>query len=288
MIVRALSGTVAGQRTEALPMGLEMMIQTEKEFAARALVVGWKEAFLEYFSDAALGFDEEGVGFAKDQIRKSPDPPKDLQLLWEPRYGDIAGTEEIGYLTGPSRTVSPSRNNGQPRHSVYASIWKRQRDGTFEVVMDVGVPTPREAPFAAGFTRAPSSNRFAGDYDDRTPPLSAAEGILNSALRSSQTRAYRGRLAPGARLHRPNVMPVTGEANILKWLGTQPAFSTADSRFTEASRSGDLGYTWGNYVIAARGKAAAQRGFYVRVWIRERTGQWKVALDVLQPQPGQA
>ena len=23
-------------------------------------------------------------------------------------------------------------------------------------------------------------------------------------------------------------------------------------------------------------------GFYMRVWVRERTGQWKVALDVLQ------
>jgi hypothetical protein len=25
-----------------------------------------------------------------------------------------------------------------------------------------------------------------------------------------------------------------------------------------------------------------QAGFYVRVWVRERNGQWKVALDVLQ------
>jgi hypothetical protein len=25
-----------------------------------------------------------------------------------------------------------------------------------------------------------------------------------------------------------------------------------------------------------------QAGFYVRVWVRERDGQWKVALDVLQ------
>lgn len=264
-------------------MALEAMINTERAFAARAVVVGWKTAFLEYFSEAAIGFEGGAVGYAKEQIRKSPDPPKDLQLLWEPRYGDVAGTGDLGYLTGPSRNILPSRNKGQPRHSVYVSVWKRQRDSSFKVVMDVGVPTPRAATFANGFVRAPHENRFTGDYDERTPPLGAADGIMNSALRSSQVRAYRGRLAPGARLHRPNLLPITGEANILKWLATQPAFSMADSRFAEASRSGDLGYTWGNYFVAARSGGAARSGFYVRVWARERTGQWKVVLDVLQP-----
>ncbi len=262
------------------------MIDTERAFAARALVIGWKQAFLEYFSDAAMGFDENGVGYAKEQIRKNPDPPPDFQLLWEPRYGDVAGSGELGYLTGPSRSLLPSRNKGQPRHSVYASLWKRERDGTFRVVMDVGIPTPRPDAFPAGFTRAPHANRFTGDYDDGIPPLGNADGVMNSALRSSQVRAYRGQLAPGARLHRPNVMPLTGEANILKWLATQPSFASADSRYAESARSGDLGYTWGNYVARARPNVAAQVGFYVRVWARERSGQWKVVLDVLQPRPG--
>lgn len=265
-------------------MGLDQMVETERAFAARALVVGWKQAFLEHFSESAIGFDEGGVGYAKDQIRKNPDPPKDLQLLWEPRFGDIAGSGELGYLTGPSRTILPSRNKGQPRHSVYASVWKRERDGVFRVVMDVGVPTPREASFPPGFTRAPHASRFTGDYDERTPPLGAADGVVNSALRSSQARAYRGRLAPGARLHRPNLVPLTGEGSIVKWLGTQSPFATADSRFTETSRSGDLGYSWGSYTVAGRSGRGGQQGFYVRVWVRERSGQWKIAMDVLQPQ----
>jgi len=34
-----------------------------------------------------------------------------------------------------------------------------------------------------------------------------------------------------------------------------------------------------------RGRSATpEHGFYVRVWVRERNGQWKLALDVLQPQ----
>ena len=186
-------------------------------------------------------------------------------------------------LTGPVRNVRASRDSGRPRHSNYTSIWKRQRDGSFKVVMDVGIDTPGPVTFAPGFTRAPQKNRFTGDYDETTPPLGTADGLLNAELRRDPARAYRPNLTVFARLHRQNAMPIVGDTRILQWLASQPAFTTADTRFTEAARSGDLGYTWGTYTRkAARG--AAEGGFYVRVWVRERNGQWKLAMDVLQPQ----
>jgi hypothetical protein len=299
-------------RVEPLPPALETMVETEREFARRALDVGWKQAFLDFFSDSAIGYDGDQVGLAKEQIRGNPDPPKDHQLLWEPRYGDVSRSGELGYLTGPSRNILPSRNNGQPRHGVYASVWKRERDGSFRVVMDVGTTTPRAPTFPESFTRAPSANRFAGDLDDRTPPLGTADSVLNSDLQTGAVRAYRGRLAPGVRFHRPQTMPVVGEAAVLRLLANQPRYEQIDSRFAESAQSGDLGYTWGTWsrpLPPARGRAGAgtrsggqgqpaapssggasarsggparfETGFYVRVWVRERSGQWKVALDVL-------
>lgn len=260
------------------------MVDTERAFAARALEVGWKQSFLEYFADDAVGFDDGVVGNAKQQFRASPDPPKELQLRWEPRYGDVSASGELGYLTGPVRNILPSRNNGQPRHSTYFSVWKRQRNGSYAVVMDVGIPTPGPVPFAAGFTRAPHASRFTGEYDEKTPPLSAADSVLNAELRSSQSRGYRGRLAPSARLHRRGLLPMIGERAITAFLATQPRYTSADSRWAEAARSGDLGYTWGSYQLPAVGKTPAETGFYVRVWVRERNGQWKVAADITQPQ----
>ena len=274
----------ARQRSEPLPPALTQMIEAERAFAARALEAGWKQAFLEYFADEAVGFADGAAGYAKAQIAANPDPPEGHRLIWEPRFGDIAASGDLGYLTGPAQSILPSRDEGRPRHSIYTSVWKRQRDGSFKVVMDVGVDTPKPAQFPAGFTRAPIPNRFTGDYDETTPPLSAADGVLNSGLRTGQARAYRDRLAASARLHRPGVQPLVGEQAIARWLAGQPAFSAADTRFTEASRSGDLGYSWGTYQIARRGAAPAREGFYVRVWARERSGQWKVAIDVLQPQ----
>ena len=283
LLVAAWTAAAYAQRGGELPQALTQMVEAERAFAARALVAGWKAAFLEYFAENAIGFDSGNVGLARDQIGANSDPPKDHRLIWEPRYGDVAASGELGYLTGPVRSILPSRDNGRPRHSTYASIWKRERNGSFKVVMDVGVNTPAAVPFPAGFTRAASANRFTGDYDDTTPPLSAADGVLNSALRTGQAAAYRGRLAPGARFHRQNTLPIVGERNVTRWLASQPAYAAADSRYAEAARSGDLGYTWGTYAIGPRQKPT-QQGFYVRVWERERNGQWKIALDVLQPQ----
>jgi len=262
---------------------LTEMVKAEQMFAARALVVGWKQAFLEYFADTAVGFDGDQTAPAKSLFRKQPDPPKDLRILWEPRYGDIAASGDLGYLTGPVRTMNPARNNGQPRHSIYASVWKRQPDGAFRVVMDMGVTTPGPVPFADGFTRAPHTDVYTGNASTvaATKSLRDTDAALTNAARAGQADAYRGHLAQGARLHRPEVLPLVGNDAILAWLTGQPSYASGESKFAETAFSGDLGYTYGSYVMKGD---PAQHGFYVRVWTRGRDGVWRVTLDVFQPQ----
>jgi len=281
----ALDVSASRQTTDILPLPLTQMVETERAFAARARVAGWKQAFLEYFADAAVGFDGD-AGPAKDQIRGNPDPPRDLQLLWEPRYGDIAASGDLGYLTGPVTTINPARNGGMPRYSTYASVWKQQPDGVFRVVMDVGITTPDAVPFAPGFTRAPFADRYTGTdtADAATRSLSSADAALTKAATSSQADAYRGRIADRGRIHRPDVMPLIGESAGLAWLRTQPSYASGATRYAEVARLRDLGYTWGSYALPQSGAGPAARGFYTRVWVRSRDGSWRVALDVLQPQ----
>jgi ketosteroid isomerase-like protein len=258
------------------------MVGTERRFAARALAVGWKQAFLQYFADGAPAFDGDRVVSAKELFRSRPDPPKDLRLLWEPRYGDIAASGDLGYLTGPVQRINPTANGGRPQHSIYASVWRRQADGSFRVVIDMGVPTPDPVMFARGFVRAPQADRYAGKSTgaDATKSLRDTDAALTNALRAGQAAAYQGHLADGARLHRPDVMPLVGEVSILMWLHGQPRYATGESRFAETSMAGDLGYTYGTYALEGN---QASHGFYVRVWTRGRDGVWRVALDVLQP-----
>lgn len=272
---------ICGVTTFAQNTALGDMVRTEQRFAARALVVGWKQAFLEYFADSAVGFDGDQITPAKSLFRRRPDPPKDLRLIWEPRYGDISSSGDLGYLTGPVRRINPAVDNGRPQHSIYASVWKRQPDGSFQVVMDMGVSTPQAVTFPEGFTQAPQVDRYASlaNVDSAIRSLRDTDAALTHASRSGQMDAYRGHLAQGARLHRPGVMPLVGEQAILPWLADQPRYAAGESRFADVSTAGDLGYSYGTYTLQG---SQGSHGFYVRVWTRGRDGVWRVALDVLQ------
>jgi ketosteroid isomerase-like protein len=195
-----------------------------------------------------------------------------ILFWWEPRYGDIAASGDLGWLTGPVRSA---RNDGPVRHGNYASIWKRQPDGTFRVVLDVGVDPTAEVPFPAGFTRAPLDNRYTGR---EIAPLAeaalfAADRALNAAAQVSLATAYESRLAPAGRLHRNGRLPMQGPEEAVAWLKTQPPVTGAECLYAETSSAADLGYTWGSYL----------GGHYVRVWVRDASGRWLVALDVTQP-----
>jgi ketosteroid isomerase-like protein len=272
-IHQALMFTVAAASREAVPRALAEMADTERAFVQRAQEAGAKQAFLEYFADTAVGFETGQPTPAKEGIRRQPDPPAGVKILfwWEPRYGDIAASGDLGWLTGP---VQSARDDGPVRHGNYTSIWKRQPDGTFKVIIDVGIDPTAEVPFPHGFTRAPLADRYTGA---QIAPLAhasllSADRALNAAGRTSAADAYGAALAPAGRMHRNGQLPMRREA-ALEWLRTQPPFTGAESLYAEAARSADLGYTWGSY----------DSGHYVRVWVREASGRWLVALDVTQP-----
>jgi ketosteroid isomerase-like protein len=137
--------------------------------------------------------------------------------------------------------------------------------------------------FPPGFTRAPRTEVYAGNATTKaaTKSLRDTDAALTNAARAGQADAYRSHLAPGARFHRPDLMPVVGAYAILKWLGSQPPYASGESRYAETSQAGDLGYTYGTYALKGNSDS---HGFYVRVWSRAfRDGVWRVALDVLQP-----
>ena len=264
--------------TPMLPPSLARMVETERAFAARALMVGWKQAFLEYFADDAVGFDGgRGGAWRKQQFASQPGPAEGPAVVWEPRYGDIAGSGELGYLTGPVRSILPSRNNGQPRHSAYFSIWKRQRDGSYKVVMDVGTPTPRAGPLRARLharpARATGSPATTTSARRRSAPPTAC---MNSALRSEPGQRLSrppgarspaspaGRHAAGRRHAHPGVA------------GHAAALCRPPTAVTRRRRGPATSATRGAPTSSpARGTAPREEGFYVRVWMRETNGQWQ-------------
>jgi ketosteroid isomerase-like protein len=83
---------------------------------------------------------------------------------------------------------------------------------------------------------------------------------------------------------------VTGRENIRKALGPWgPDVSlTWTPVKAEMAESGELGYTFGNYVFKAKdkdGNLVVRNGKFATVWKKQKDGGWKVAMDMGNASP---
>jgi ketosteroid isomerase-like protein len=266
------------QSPAPLPPALEQMVATERAFAAMGAEKGARDSFLAYFADEAMMLEGAEPRPARDAIRAWPAPQPGTQLLWEPRTGDIASSGDLGYLTGPVTRVAA---DGARRHACYMSVWKKQADGRFKVVMDFGVTTPQPAPFAPGFVRSWDQPRYKGGPSaDAGAALEAEERALATAARTSLEAAFVERLTDTSRVYRNGAMPLVGKVAIMSWLANQQPVAWTVEHVEVAAR-GDFGYAWGS-TTAAPVSGRSQAGYFVRVWGRGADGRWRVLVDVAE------
>jgi len=263
-----------------IPPALEVMADTERAFSARASETNWRDAFIEFFADEAVSF-QPGPGPARERLRQVPAPkPGTPAFQWEPRTGDVAASGDLGYLTGP--VTFPPGPDGKARYGCYFSVWKKQADGTFKVILDAGIQPPSAPEFAPGFVRAPG--RAVG-----TPPASRAEAerslleadraLASGMARDGAATAFGQALHAGGRLHRNGFLPLTSRDAALAWLRTQVVSQTSEPLKSETGASGDLGYTWGKTAVTgADGKAT--EAYYIRVWTLGAGGRWQLVADI--------
>jgi ketosteroid isomerase-like protein len=278
-----VTGLVTGQGV--IPPDLAAMADTERQFAKTATSKGWRDAFLDFFAEDAIALGRE-VTLAKDGLRKQPSTPfSALELVWEPRLGDVAASGDLGWLTGPSTSINHTSKEPKPNHGCYLSIWRKQPDGTWRVFIDVGAGAPEPVPFATGFTRMPFGGRFAGKEgkDAAGKSLAQADRDLNAQMAAQgAAQSFASRVSASSRLHRPGYTPVVGAEAIASWLKEHASTARAAARdgAAEAAAAGDFGYTYGTFEITAPKPLA---GAYLRLWNRDASGRWWLMVDVAQP-----
>jgi len=261
----------------ALPAALVAMAETERAFSRRASETNPRDAFIEFFADEAVSFQPD-PGPARERLRAQPPPkPGTPAFQWEPRTGDVAASGDLGYLTGPVR--SPQADGGV-RHGCYFSVWKKQADGSFKVILDVGIQPPSEVPIAPGFVRAPGLAAAGGPRAEAERSLLDADRAFSAAIaRQGAAAAFESVLHAGARLHRNGFLPLTTREAAVAWLGAHVNAMTSEPVKSETGASGDLGYTWGKAVVTAA-DGTPKAGYYVRVWTLGDGGRWQLVADI--------
>lgn len=119
----------------------EGLLKVDQEFSKLSEEKGMNTAFLQYIADDAVLLRPNKYPIkGKQKIQEIYNKPDTtFTLTWEPLYADVARSGEIGYTYGIYKFESFDPN-GTPllEKGTYASVWKKDRNGEWKFVLDVG------------------------------------------------------------------------------------------------------------------------------------------------------
>jgi len=122
--------------------GRDLLFQLEAEFA-QAVAQRGRAAFVTYFADDGVELEEGGGIATREDLRKEPAWPDGTTLTWTPVRGDMAASGDLGYTYGTY--VFTSRNKegkSVSSYGKYMSVWRKQKDDSWKVVVDMGNTSP--------------------------------------------------------------------------------------------------------------------------------------------------
>ncbi|MGA2965678.1 MAG: nuclear transport factor 2 family protein [Terriglobales bacterium] len=135
----AATGVATQQKS---PKGPGLLLQLEAEFAADVAQHG-HDAFLTHFADDGVEIVDHGGFDTIDAMRKQPPWPAGTSLSWTPVKAEMAASGDLGYTYG-NYIYTAKNKEGKlvANYGKYASIWKKQKDGQWKVVVDMGNSSP--------------------------------------------------------------------------------------------------------------------------------------------------
>ncbi len=276
-----------------MPANLSALVETERTFARTSVEKGIRASFLEFFADEAIVFQPHPVKY-KEAVKDRPAPPNPLAytLNWEPIFSDISTAGDMGYNTGPYTLTDNTSEKRPPQYGFFFSVWKKQADGNWKVVLDVGIQTNEAYTGARELRTAPAiknekMNTKVNVDTERTKLLNAERDFLKSAQTDGMVKAFAKHLSRDARVHRNGAQPILGQEAFVPFLAKNSFIPSWEPRFADVAQSGDLGYTYGSYELkeANTENTTAEKGYYARVWKRGANNKWYVVLDTTSPLP---
>ena len=116
----------------------------EAEFMKATAERGF-DGFMSYFADDASDLPNGGaIVTGKENIRKALGPwGPDVSLTWSPVKAEMAASGELGYTFGNDVFKAKDKEGNLVVHyGKYATVWEKQKDGSWKVAMDMGNASP--------------------------------------------------------------------------------------------------------------------------------------------------
>jgi ketosteroid isomerase-like protein len=127
--------------------GKALLFDLEAKFA-KATAEGGGKAFAAWFAEDGISMGNGQIpAHGREAIAKEATwSPKNYQLLWTPTEGVISPAGDMGYTWGHYEGRSRDADgNSKVTTGRYLTIWRKEPDGTWKVLLDASQDEPAEA-----------------------------------------------------------------------------------------------------------------------------------------------
>lgn len=147
LLTIALAGFLVTACQQSIDIEHEKMalMQADRDFAKTSVELGATEAFNMFLDTNALKLPPGQRPIrGKDNIyQQMQTSAGSYTMSWEPRESDVAASGDLGYTWGIYKITVKNKNGRDTEiHGKYLNIWKKQPDGTWKVLVDIGNQTP--------------------------------------------------------------------------------------------------------------------------------------------------
>jgi ketosteroid isomerase-like protein len=117
------------------------LLELEARFMKAAAERG-SQGYMSYYAEDAVELpDSAPILQGKVNIAKTMGflDNRENHLIWTPIAADVSASGDLGYTYGNYEFRSKSKDGRTVvEHGKYTTIWKKQKDGTWKVILDMG------------------------------------------------------------------------------------------------------------------------------------------------------
>ena len=264
---------------------LTSLVETEKAFAAMSSSKGIKAAFLANLADDGILFRPGPVN-GKELWRKRPDTSA-ARLEWAPVYADIGASGDVGYTTGWSIfTLSPNVDQ-PPYYGYFLTVWDKQPDGFWKFALDLGIGNehPERVDTTMLLPDALLTKSGGSNVKAEQSLISKLESRYSQLSKKNTASAIKSLGADNIRFYRDGDVPSVNRGQALERLSSLQEKMTSSVEKLFVASSCDLAYTYGKYDATYGKSKAKSSSYYVHIWKKNSSNEWKLVLDILNPPP---
>jgi ketosteroid isomerase-like protein len=259
---------------------IQKLVETEQAFASFAAEKGTKAAFLEFLADDGIVFqprETNGKLFWKNR------PESPAWLNWSPAWADLSSDGNLGYTTGGWSLHPLGKTDKATAFGEYLTIWKRQSDGNFKAVLDIGITHKQDTT---------GNKNWKSPTDAGSGVKNIKKGINNGILtdifsKELLSQGYFNYFADDVIVLREGHPTFYGKTD--GFLGLEkvdsqfPQGSYLDFKADVSPVFGNMMYARGVYQLTHKDKTTSSWNF-TQIW-KNRNGKWQIVADLFAPIP---